>query len=190
MWLWRCRRQVLAHHHLSPPAAGGVGKGRVSHRAVAVAFPPPSPPACGRGVLDERVGTFPTATSPLLHCGIARLSKSCSDATSHRPLRCWPFGAMLGRRDDHRVATDVADDPLHHRHDPPVMSVSPTGIATTANKDIYPHPPHGMARLALGAIGVVFGISVPVRFMRSAKPSPIRTIPCRSTMRISWASSA
>ena len=37
------------------------------------------------------------------------------------------------------------------------MSVSPTGIATTANKDIYPHPPHGMARLALGAIGVVFG---------------------------------
>ena len=37
------------------------------------------------------------------------------------------------------------------------MSVSPTGIATTASKDIYPHPPKGMARLALGAIGVVFG---------------------------------
>nr|WP_230481409.1 potassium transporter Kup [Sphingomonas sp. Leaf21] len=37
------------------------------------------------------------------------------------------------------------------------MSVAPTGLATTASEDTHHHHPQGMARLALGAIGVVFG---------------------------------
>ncbi len=37
------------------------------------------------------------------------------------------------------------------------MSVAPTGIATTATEESHSHHPQGMARLALGAIGVVFG---------------------------------
>ena len=59
------------------------------------------------------------------------------------------------------------------------MSVSPTGVATTASKDSYPHPPQSMARLALGAIGVVFGDigTSPIYAFRETFANPHHPLP-------------